>query len=238
MSPQPVLSKSTTNPRSFPHLTYTGNPQPMHSRSAWQPPNFHNLSTGSPQPIPGLPHRRGSYTRQERRSRLLQQGLRRGGRPARSRRGRDPVRIPKEALVRLDVRAGKGPRARNALIGGLVGVGLGLAMAIAQGETCERHDDCLGVALALYSTPSWGQRATSSARPFRPLSPPTFPVIHEGCVRGRSLEDGHEPILRIPLVRLRAVSGHVSIWTNGNPDAVSAPKTTAQGVLVGCDWRG
>jgi hypothetical protein len=69
---------------------------------------------------------------------------------------RDPVRIPKEAIARLDVRAGKGPRARNALIGGLVGVGLGLAMTIVQAETCERHDDCYGVGYAFYSTPFLG----------------------------------------------------------------------------------
>ncbi len=61
---------------------------------------------------------------------------------------REPVRIPEQAIARLDVRAGGKSRGKNALIGGLAGAGLGLALAAATRATCESVT-CMGGFTAL-----------------------------------------------------------------------------------------
>ncbi len=56
---------------------------------------------------------------------------------------RDPVRIPTQAVARLEVRSGSASRGKHALIGGAVGAGLGLALWGAGAATCRGEPECM-----------------------------------------------------------------------------------------------
>jgi hypothetical protein len=60
---------------------------------------------------------------------------------------KETVRIPKEAVARLDVRRGSGSRGTHALIGAAVGLGLTGALVGFAGANCQAYDCGRGVAV-------------------------------------------------------------------------------------------